>query len=54
MKKIKKILLITTSVMLVAILGGCKKFLDRQPLTATLEDVQKEQGALEAQSLGHV
>ena len=52
MKKIKKLLLITASVGLVVILGSCKKFLDRQPLTATLADVQKEQGALEAQSLG--
>jgi hypothetical protein len=29
---------------------GCKKFLDRKPLTATLDDLH--QGALEAQSLG--
>src|ERR1700760_2742104 len=29
---------------------GCKKFLDRKPLTATLDDLH--QGALESQSLG--
>ncbi len=29
---------------------GCKKFLDRQPLTATLDDLK--QGTLEAQSFG--
>ena len=31
-------------------LSGCKKFLDRQPLTATLDDIN--QGTLEAQSFG--
>jgi hypothetical protein len=31
-------------------LSGCKKFLDRKPLTATLDDLH--QGALESQSLG--
>src|SRR5258707_3847744 len=31
-------------------LSGCKKFLDRKPLTATLDDLH--QGALEGQSLG--
>ena len=31
-------------------IAGCKKFLDRKPLTATLEDLN--QGALEGQVLG--
>jgi hypothetical protein len=52
MKKITKSIIITSTVFLVVALVGCSKFLDRQPLTATLPDVQKEQGALEAQSLG--
>jgi len=30
--------------------SGCKKFLDRKPLTATLDDLH--QGTLEAQSFG--
>ena len=40
--------LIAIPVLLVAV--GCKKFLDRKPLTATLEDLH--QGALEGQVLG--
>ena len=32
------------------LISGCKKFLDRKPLTSTLDDIP--QGALEAQSLG--
>ncbi len=35
---------------LMATLAGCTKFLDRKPLTATLDDLN--QGALEAQSFG--
>ena len=35
--------------MLVSVMG-CKKFLDRKPLTATLDDLN--QGTLEAQSFG--
>ena len=52
MKRETKLLVISTSVILVVGMFGCTKFLDRKPLTATLGDVQKEQGALEAQSLG--
>ncbi|MBS1669021.1 MAG: RagB/SusD family nutrient uptake outer membrane protein [Bacteroidetes bacterium] len=52
MKKMTKIFWISTSVIMVVVLVGCSKFLDRKPLTATLPDVQKEQGAMEAQSLG--
>ncbi|MGC4103459.1 RagB/SusD family nutrient uptake outer membrane protein [Ferruginibacter sp.] len=42
-------LLITLPVVL-ATVAGCKKFLDRKPLTATLDDLN--QGTLEAQSFG--
>jgi hypothetical protein len=52
MKKISKLVWIASSVVLLGSLAACTKFLDRQPLTATLPDVQKEQGALEGQSLG--
>jgi hypothetical protein len=41
--------LLITLPMLISVLG-CKKFLDRKPLTATLEDIN--QGTLEAQSFG--
>ena len=50
MKKIKNIfwllLLVTPMILMVS---GCKKFLDRKPLTATLEDLH--QGSLEGQVL---
>lgn len=45
--------LVWTSIMFIPTLilfFGCQKFLDRKPLTATLDDLN--QGALEAQSLG--
>src|SRR3990170_7136304 len=50
MKKYKNLfwVLILTP-MLISVLG-CKKFLDRKPLTATLDDLN--QGVLESQSLG--
>src|ERR1700704_117111 len=52
MKKIKKTswLLFLAITMLLMTVAGCKKFLDRKPLTATLDDLH--QGGLEAQSLG--
>jgi hypothetical protein len=49
----KNIILACTILLTVPVLmsiGGCKKFLDRKPLTATLEDLN--QGALEGQVLG--
>jgi hypothetical protein len=51
MKKIKLLLwaFLVAGPMLLT-LAGCKKFLDRKPLTATLSDVN--QGLLEGQSLG--
>ncbi len=51
MKKIKYTLwaLLLATPMLLTI-TGCKKYLDRKPLTATLDDLH--QGALEAQSFG--
>lgn len=51
MKKFKKITwgLILVIPMLITV-TGCKKFLDRKPLSATLDDLT--QGTLEAQSLG--
>jgi hypothetical protein len=52
MKKIINILWIGAAVIFLLSSPACKKFLDRQPLTATLQDVQKEQGSLEGQSLG--
>ena len=35
---------------MVTMLGGCKKFLDRKPLTATLDDLN--QGGIEAEVFG--
>src|SRR5258708_8227346 len=51
MKTYKQILwsLAVISTLLIAA-TGCKKYLDRTPLTATLEDLH--QGSLEAQSFG--
>lgn len=46
-KHIWSLLIIIFSVLLIS---GCSKFLDRKPLTATLDDLN--QGALESQSLG--
>src|SRR5688500_6467109 len=49
----KNIILACTILLTVPVLitiGGCKKFLDRKPLTATLEDLNH--GALEGQVLG--
>jgi len=51
MKKLTNLLLIGASVALIVTLPACSKFLDRKPLTATLQDVQAEQGSLEGQSL---
>jgi len=52
MKKIKRTswLFLLAVPMLLMTVAGCKKFLDRKPLTATLDDLH--QGGLEAQSLG--
>ena len=52
MKKITKLLLSGATMILIISLSACHKFLDRKPLTATLQDVQAEQGTLEGQSLG--
>ncbi|HEX4852418.1 MAG TPA: RagB/SusD family nutrient uptake outer membrane protein, partial [Puia sp.] len=52
MKKIKKtswLLLLSVSALLVTV-SGCKKYLDRKPLSATYDDLH--QGALESQSFG--
>ena len=49
-KNIKIIGSLLLSATLFLTITGCSKFLDRQPLTATLNDLN--QGALEAQSLG--
>lgn len=48
MKKIKIICFGTAVAMLLFAVGGCKKFLDRKPLTQTFEDLN--QGVLEGQS----
>ena len=51
MKKNKKLLYYLAFLLpMIVISFGCKKFLDRKPLTATLDDLN--QGALESQSLG--
>ena len=51
MKRINKIyLLLLVVVPALAVVSGCNKFLDRKPLTATLDDLN--QGALESQSYG--
>lgn len=42
--------ILSVAIPMVVIGTGCKKFLDRKPLTATLDDLH--QGALEAQSFG--
>jgi hypothetical protein len=52
MKQSTKIMGLIASGLLIVSSFSCKKFLDRKPLTATLPDVQAEQGTLEAQSLG--
>ena len=51
MKKNKELIwgLILVIPMIISVFG-CKKFLDRKPLTATLDDLN--QGTLEAQSFG--
>ncbi|MEO7768811.1 MAG: RagB/SusD family nutrient uptake outer membrane protein [Ferruginibacter sp.] len=51
MKNFKKLFwgLIVAAPMIISV-SGCKKFLDRKPLTSTLDDLQ--QGALEGQVLG--
>ena len=51
MKTIKRILWgVTISIPLFALLTGCKKYLDREPLQATLNDLN--QGGLEGQAIG--
>jgi hypothetical protein len=51
MKKIKIMLwALLLAVPMLLTIAGCKKFLDRKPLTATFDDLN--QGALEAQSFG--
>jgi hypothetical protein len=49
-KKINIIFSIAGALLVMTMLGGCQKFLDRKPLTATLDDLH--QGTLEAQSFG--
>lgn len=48
--KVKIIFTASASLLLIVVLSGCQKFLDRKPLTATLDDLH--QGTLEAQSFG--
>lgn len=51
MKRIKNIvLMLLVAVPMVVMISGCTKFLDRKPLTATMDDLH--QGALESQSYG--
>ena len=51
MNKIKKLVIGLTMLISVGMLNfGCKKFLDRRPLTSTLDDLN--QGGLETQALG--
>ena len=51
MKKYSKLILSTLAFSLILlVLGGCQKFLDRKPLTATLDDLN--QGGLEGQIYG--
>ncbi len=51
MKQIKNIFfVIIIAFPLASMLGGCKKFLDRKPLTATLDDLN--QGGIEAEIFG--
>jgi len=51
MKKYSKLILSTLAFSLILlVLGGCQKFLDRKPLTATLDDLN--QGGLEGQVYG--
>jgi hypothetical protein len=49
-KKLNIIFSVAGALVITAMLGGCQKFLDRKPLTATLDDLH--QGTLEAQSFG--
>jgi hypothetical protein len=49
-KNIKLLFSILTLSAMIMMLGGCKKFLDRKPLTATLDDLN--QGGLEGQIYG--
>lgn len=50
MRKIKNILwMLLVAIPMLMMVSGCKKFLDRKPLTATLDDLK--QGGLEGQSL---
>ncbi|MEJ7681102.1 MAG: hypothetical protein WKG06_25265 [Segetibacter sp.] len=51
MNKFRKIIIIIfLAVPIVTTLGGCNRFLDRKPLTATLNDLN--QGGLEGQIFG--
>ncbi|MEO8416052.1 MAG: RagB/SusD family nutrient uptake outer membrane protein [Ginsengibacter sp.] len=51
MSKIKQFLLCSAALVSIGMLNfGCKKFLDRKPLTSTLDDLN--QGGLETQALG--
>lgn len=50
MNKFKQILLGTLIISMVGMLGGCQKFLDRKPLSASLEDLN--QGGIEGQVFG--
>ncbi|HEY4108880.1 RagB/SusD family nutrient uptake outer membrane protein, partial [Puia sp.] len=52
MKQSTKIVGMIASGLLIVSSFSCKKFVDRKPLQATLQDVQASQGSLEAQSLG--
>src|SRR5882757_604164 len=50
MKKNKLFWALLAAIPVLLSVTGCKKFLDKQPLTATLDDLH--QGTLEAQSFG--
>ena len=50
MNKVKQLVLIAMFIPVLGLVGGCKKFLDRKPLSASLEDLN--QGGLEGQVFG--
>ncbi|MGE5108469.1 MAG: RagB/SusD family nutrient uptake outer membrane protein [Sphingobacteriales bacterium] len=50
MKQLKIILLSLTAFFAIVLMSGCKKFLDRQPLTASLDDLH--QGGVQGQIFG--
>jgi len=50
MNKVKQLVIIALFLPMLGMVGGCKKFLDRKPLSASLEDLN--QGGLEGQVFG--